>query len=314
MKPTSTSDRAEGAEPEKSPSPKTPVPSGDSGSGHPLAVEDLVKIGGAGIVLCYSVGLVVVNSYLLPYGVSDFNLLRARFAFTGLLVFAILAISTGCVLMFVSLMRDAVQSARYREYRPRKRISEALGNTYLAIMFFLAPLLVFRFAFGESWMTSLAGYVFNFFLGIIVIFAIFFLRRKSKASAHSRDSQATDGGVSTPDARRRPRPYEWSYYGILGMFLIPYIFIVTGYFSMDVFPKVPVQLGGTRGQAVQLLISHDSAAGLRQLGIPMAAGSDTTKSLKLLFTGDDFYLVESGIGQDFVLKSEIVDGIDPDPS
>jgi len=62
---------------------------------------------------------------------------------------------------------------------------------------------------------------------------------------------------------------------------------------------------------VKLLIGHDSVQGVRDLGIPIQVGGETTAKVQLLFTGDNFYIVQYG-SRTFVLMSDIVKGINPE--
>ncbi len=62
-------------------------------------VEAATRLGAAGALLLYALGLLTVNTYLYRVGISDFSLLRARFILTGALTVVpiVLALMVGLV-------------------------------------------------------------------------------------------------------------------------------------------------------------------------------------------------------------------------
>jgi hypothetical protein len=48
-----------------------------------VTLEDAIKVAGAGVAVCYAVGLVVVQLYLISIGVADFSLVQTRYVLTG---------------------------------------------------------------------------------------------------------------------------------------------------------------------------------------------------------------------------------------
>lgn len=277
--------------------------------------EGLTKTAGALAIVSYASGLVVVNAYLLPYGVSDFNLFRARFVFTGLLVVATLVVATAGPLAGFYLARSAIRGFPEpllnisRKSRRRSRSAAwfmRIDFGFVAFLFLAAPPVVFVLAFRQ---TPLGGVVLYLVAGVsggILFLAIAFARGGLKrAENHRAERPDKDGDRDTP-----PR---WLFYGLLSFFLLPYLYFLATHFAQDVYPRVPEQMGGGRPQMAQFLVQHDSVAGLSELGVPMSdTDSDTTVALFLLFRGETFYLVQEELTQKvFVLQADIVSGLRP---
>jgi hypothetical protein len=275
--------------------PQAKAESANAEIGHPHikipSVDVLAKVAAAAIIACYAVGLLAVNIYLLPYGVSDFNLFRARFVFTGLLLVSIFLLSTICPIFALAFaLGEWRKKGGGKDHFP-----STLGRfrvAYTAIAFLAIPFFVLFLLLNRAWRPSLEGYGVNALLGVILAAGLWLVRR----------------------ARERYRWTSWgmiSVYGLIASGVLVGIYAVVIYFSGSVYPNTPTQLGGSHGQVVRFLIGHDSVQGVRDLGIPIQVGSETTAKMQLLFTGDDFYIVQYG-SRTFVLRSDIVEGINPE--
>jgi hypothetical protein len=275
--------------------------------------EGLTKAAGALAIISYASGLVVVNAYLLPYGVSDFNLFRARFVLTGLLVVATLVVATGSPLAGFLLARSAVRGFPKpllkvgREPRKRSRVAAwflRIDCAFIAVLFFVAPPVIFVMAFGQTLLGSALLYLFAGVTGGILLLAVAYAQGRLKRAEESRTGWPDQNG----DDSRLPR---WIFYGLLSFFLFPYLYFLATRFAQEVYPRIPEQMGGGRPQIAQFLVKHDSVAGLSELGVPMSeSDSDTTAVLFLLFRGENYYLVqEEATREVFVLQADIVSGL-----
>jgi hypothetical protein len=276
--------------------------------------ESFTKSAGVLAIVAYASGLVVVNAYLLPYGVSDFNLFRARFVFTGLLVVASLVIATACPLAAFQLVKAVVprSNARWsiRATQPagaRSRVgfyAIRINQVVVACMFLAAPVVLFGVAFRQDMSGGLSLYLFAAVSGGLILLALAFARGTGKAVGGKRR-------VLKSRAREQLSYPDWIMYGLLAFFFIPYLYLFATYFAGDVYPQVPEQMGGGRARLAQLLMEHDSVAGVVELGVPMSQSeSDTTARLFLIFRGEDYYLVEDpDAGALFVLQSDIISGL-----
>jgi hypothetical protein len=304
-----------------SPPEKTP-PNEHESDKTALTVEQLAKLGAAILVLCYGVGLLVVNSFLLHYGASDFNLFRARFIFTGLLVLTVVGLSTVCPLAFYHLSRTWFRTPKWFQ-KKYATIDSVMAWDYLLIglVILLIPYVIFRFLLGQSDFGSLEAYWLCGITGGIILLAWSFrvairggVKKKAGAKVKSRRSNKSQESDIKPKRLSKlgeNMPPYWTVYSMLGIFFLPYVFLMIIYFSQHVFPSVPAQLGGARAQQVQLSIASDAVAELRTLGLPfLSRTSDVTKNINLLFAGEDFYLVQSG-NDSFVLSDDDVNGVKP---
>jgi hypothetical protein len=257
-----------------------------------IQIDTATKIGAAVFVACYAIGLLEVNIYLLPYGVSDFNLLRARFVLTGLLVVGAIAVCTVCPFIAYVILRYVKSSMTKTKGGRVSRLSW-IPALLAPLCLLVIPYEILHSTLRQTQHNSLIEYFVNSFFGLFVLVLIQFMRRDAIKGMMEMRSAAVTFGISI-------------------VVIVVYIIFVSTIFATYIFPRIPIQFGGARGQYVQFLIEHDSVQGISQLGIPIQGNTDSTKSVALLFTGDSFYLVEYN-RHVFVLMTSIVTGIDTDP-
>ncbi|MBA2558864.1 MAG: hypothetical protein H0V07_03080 [Propionibacteriales bacterium] len=241
-------------------------------SPQPLSVESLTKLAGAGVILAYATGMVVVNAYLLSFGVADFSLFRARFIITGLVFLGIIFVSSGCPLvawrLFTSLWRGSHKPAfdmrfAIRRRKPSSRSSEPIhriNEVFLSVIFLAIPVatrallniplhltfVIYFFAAVTGLLLSMAGYVF------IV------MRRNRDIDTVSSPVNSSRGVRTMP---------LWLFAAALSVFLVPYVGGTVYIFSSNVYSHIPEQFGGASPTDQVLSIKNDDVAGVRQLGI-----------------------------------------------
>ena len=282
-----------------------------------LTIEDAAKLAGAAIVLLYGTGLLVVNAFLLQYGVADFNLFRARFIFTGLLIAGLIVISTVCPIWSGLLLRYYCRTRKLpvRPEDKRKRDMQKLLVVGSAWIFLFIPFFVIGFLLLQPLLICLLVYGVFAAFGFLIVWITVPLLRTPKRDKTSESSQNSVNDTSEHDKTARKNAAEppwWIDYGsqVALAFVFAFLMVLTA--AKAVLPNVAEQFGGARGHSVQLLISHDSVAGVQQLGISMNPKMDTTNNLDLLFTGEDFYVVRCG-GSIRVLMANLVAGVNPQP-
>ena len=272
----------------KQPQDAGPAPNGPTLPGIP-PIEDLTKLAAGALAACYAIGLLAVNTYLLPYGVSDFNLFRVRFILTGLLVVGTIVFSVTLPLLIVAMIISRKKIGDTQLSTFTTRLLE-LNTILVYVIFAFVPPIFFLLFLHLTPLRSLEGYSLNVLVGGILIGVSYVIVRSWK----------TAGSF-------------WSkcLYILFGAFFIiaPLTYALV-FFSTYVFPRVPVQWGGSQGQEVELLIKHDSVAGISQLGVPMEDDLDKTKYVQLLFTGESFYIIADK-GHVFVLMSDAIAAIYP---
>jgi hypothetical protein len=265
-----------------------------AGRAAPLTVESLTKTLGAAALVAYGVGLIVVNAYLLRYEVSDFGLFRARFVLTGTLFLSAVAVATVCPLTAAIILVLTWRS----EWLPvgSRKMSNfvRMDFTLVAAMLVAVPFAVFRYALGQAAADSAFLYFGAATLGGLGSLGGFILKAGGKPS--SRAAQRSPG----------PRLPAWTSLPVLGLFFVPYLFLVMSRFATAVYPTVAEQLGGARPTDVTLLVEHDAVASVRALGVPLA--EDGTARVRLLFHGEGFYVVEGSFGS-VVLRADAVLGV-----
>lgn len=314
----STTDSAEKTDKVQATPPATTSSPKGTPSSHPLTLEDLAKLGAASVVLCYGVGLLIVNAFLLPYGVTDFNLFRARFIFAGLLVLIVMGIATICPSIFITFIHTFRRRPKWPTITEgstskKEKISKTevyITWNYLIVagMLLIVPYFIFRYPLNQTPAASVEGYFISAVCGgcILLAWYQFSITRRGKPPLKFGSKR-----VRRKRTRRYKVPPAWTMYGLIGFFFIPYVFWTISYFAQQVFPTVPTQMGGAQAQQVKLLISPDSVAGLQKLGIPVSKeNADVTIAMYLLFTGENFYVVQSSGGV-FILQDADVMAINP---
>jgi hypothetical protein len=272
-------------------------------------IDSIARLVGGMAVICYGTGLIVVNIYLMRFGVSDFNLLRTRFIFTGLLVVLMVTLATMLPLSAYHLCKEAWIGAISSDDagRPARHPSLLLrlNSVLVGLLLALLPLMLNRFGLRQSWAAAAEEYVFAAVLGAFAL-----VGRSARASRRGPSSGTDD--PPGPAEERTARQSPWVVYVILGCFVFPYLALVVILFTANVYPTVPAQLGGGAEPAVQLVLTQDVVEGLQRSGLPMAApGAGVTTTLDLLFRGEDFYVVADPTGQVFVILEDSVLAVKP---
>jgi hypothetical protein len=261
--------------------------------------------------MLYVVGLLTTNAYLYSLGVADFSLLRARFVLTGVVTLMPLAIALVGGLYaadeIAALGGAAAGAARVSRWVLRDvGIPVALFFLLFCFLFWYAadndPLAAARAAALLSVTCAVTVVV---LLGGLAIFQL--TSRRSGGSLPRRRSEAFGqftAWVGIPGA-----VVETVVLAVAGPLLVlTYI----GWFGQYLYPVIPEQLGGGQARVVQLLIASEAIPAARELGLQVAQDAPVTPPIKLLWEGDEIYVlhVPSPQGQAIVqLASDLVDGI-----
>jgi hypothetical protein len=248
---------------------KTPAPT--------RSMESLLKLAAAVAAAIYALGLVIVNLYLLRFGVAEFNLLRPRFIITGVLALVALTLPYVCIAVLAWLWR-AMSQPKLAIWRRLYGITLSIP---IALMCILAPFVVYTTPiFGLHALQALGLYAISVIVGVYIVVAV----------RWTKEIQKPGWRPTHPDADPwlgRTLALGSSRAGVVG-FLLLYTF----YFASVVYPHAPEPLGGSRPRDVRLVVKADSAAALRELAVPMSApGGQLTEPIELIFQGQGFYLV-----------------------
>jgi hypothetical protein len=211
-----------------------------------------------GVGLLYAVGLIVVNLDLAVYGVTSHDLARPEYVLVGVL-WALLATPSIGSVAFLSHARERF---RRREYGPV--VTYALIVLLLGVVLPLATALFFVASAPETVLPkALAVAVTNVAAAGTFWFFTWLSRPSSQASSAARtDAMAlAESALSVVVA-----------VVMLGIMLTFGLLI----YSYELFPHLGRHFGGGSRPVVELLLTADSGAGIRELGLPMRLSGDSS--------------------------------------
>jgi hypothetical protein len=296
-------------------------------------------------LLAYLTGLVVVNTYLVSFGVSEFNLLRPRFVATGLLLLAVVVLATGCTCVGAWLLHYAFWPRdRLTVHHPNgfARAGLRLSGVGNAALFLVVPYVCFRLLLVQDHEGATLLYVGAALVGWLLILGLWFVQTRAiqqvdgtpavettpgdaavevepepqaTGEEHAPEKPAAQEGWMVVRARLlrllTPRPNRDLPLAVglamVAVFLIPYLYLTVLFFVEGVYPRVPEQFGGGQPQTVQLLLDKDAVAGLRTLGVNIAPGV-TTAEVELLLTTDSYYLIRDA-GEIYSVDEALVQAV-----
>lgn len=265
---------------------------------------DLAKESASIVAVVYAIGYLVVTFRLSQFGVVPVAWLRVQYLAAGiwcLIPFALFscALSLGGLVFFEPWMRSWSRGVmdvprRTLNYRYVK------GSVLSAVMLFCAFSLISRFLERFLSLPGSSGwwkpsYDITLKLGLL---AVFTAAVTLVAIAPTPDAKEDAAGKALSQ-------FLWNVLWIFGAIAlwIRYIF----YFSLTVYPTIPLTLGGGRPQAVVFIIDPTEHSS------PVLADSSRTHSIpyKLLLQTENSYVVESPTKGEKVIefKQESVRGM-----
>jgi hypothetical protein len=270
----------------------------------------LERVGKAGIVVLaslFALGLLVTNTYLLQFGLSEFGLLRARFVLTGLLTMFPTMLNLGCLALAYWIITEF--SGQFRHLPAR--LALACNALIVVVIGFALPVAIFGFVFIEieihenQLAEALLVWVISFLP--ILPFLLVIVERTVKSIHHRR----SDTGMMDMEEAARTTPAPRNLPVMLALPMTILAFLVVGGFYVELFarhiyPNVPEQFGGGRPYEVQLLFRGDSTDAVARMHIPVMAGSTLSEPLTLLWHSDSGLMVEVPFeNEDYVI---LIDG------
>jgi hypothetical protein len=256
----------------------------------PRDIEAITRSATFLAVLAYAVGLVVVNAYLFSLGVADFDLLRPRYIATGLLLMGITLGVTASALfasgnLLIFIFRRGVPFV--------ERVFGLLDALAAALMVSI----FLYYSLGRSWTATFVLYALGSAVGYSVLRIVHIARSPSRSFEYSPSSSSLPRWL-----RRRLKSYKpwepplapkWLSYFSWGGLLIVFSFALIVFFATYILPIVPEQFGGVKPRQAELLVSSEAKALFGELGIPLSEEqSHMTTSLRVLFEGNDYYVVQ----------------------
>lgn len=242
----------------------------------------------------HGLGFVVVNMYLLRYGVSESDLFGGRYAFAGAVLLLTLALAT--VIPLVA-WRLTVLYARDRATRRRD---------WMAMIVCAAGLLAGSVQFFSALLGSdVAGAVILFGLAAITGLGVMRLAR----------------AVADPVwLLRKPRPgvpnaqltgmTKFAMRATIALMAVLILCLYVSAYAGVVFPNLSESIGGGRGPQTSLVVDGPGAAALRAAGVEMTgADGNVTPPVRIAFSGSRIYVLDvPGSARDVILDKDRVMG------
>ena len=250
--------------------------------------NDLAKLGARVVVAVYVVGYLVVTFRLAQYGVTSVTWLRPLYLAAGIWCLLPLALfSAALAFVALQLVEPWIQHSmdvpkRTRIYR-YLRGSLQSGGCLILLFESISTLLDGRLGASTSSGWWRPSHSITLKLGLLAISAVgLTLFAIAPLLRTARTSQEEEKRVDRDVAR-----FSFQVLVCFGTFALWLKYI--SYFSIAVYPVIPIALGGGKPQSVVFII--DSA----EHGSPVLADNSRTHSIpyKLLLQTEDSYVVES---------------------
>src|SRR5215204_3813447 len=111
----------------------------------PAHIEQIGKAAIVVLASLFALGMLVTNTYLLQFGLSEFGLLRARFVLTGLLTTFPTMVNLGCLALAYWIITGF--SGQFRHLPAR--LAHICNALIMVVIGFALPVAIFGFVFIE---------------------------------------------------------------------------------------------------------------------------------------------------------------------
>lgn len=287
--------------------PTKPEPVDDAASsffsemyGH---VEKTGKVSFVVLALLFALGLLVTNTYLLQFGLSEFGLLRARFVLTGVLASFPTVVNVGCLALAYVVTRDV--NARFAN--KSRHVKDGADLVILLAIGALLPIVVLGVVFRKAEFTD--SQIFDALLlwsiGFLPIlpFSLVAADRMIRAYRHRHTGlfELETELLAPPRSSRFKLPLMISIVlSAIGLLISGLLYVEL--FVRHVYPNVPEQFGGGQPHQVQLLFRPDSVEDVARMHIPIEPGATLSEPVTLLWHGNSGLMVRVMYeGEDYVI-------------
>ncbi len=269
------------------------VPGAGMSSTEGVELAGVAKILAAATAISYVVGVFVTNSYLLEYKVADFDLLRPRLVFSGVVALFFPAAIAGMLQIFVVLGR----------WRSINWFARVLALLFLTLLSLLGPGLQLSYhvpvmaAVTQSAATVAATFATR---------ALYAVVKPDRASPAFQGAFRIIQGPRVQDSARSTR--QMLAVGLATLTAtagLAYLFS----FARFSLPHIPVQYGGLASRPAVLVVADAAAAGcLAEAGVSMEGLR--TKPVALIYEGQTYILIGvkkgAGIGNVIRVRKDAV--------
>lgn len=224
----------------------------------------------------YIVGMIEINANLLQYGVSDFNILRARYLMTGALTLGFFA----TIGLLISLASYPISLAVNNK-------SWSLRIFYgLWVCLFVSLAIKGVSIFAAISIASSAWTTLSVTLCIAGTFLLLWELGSAEGIVIWREGLRTTEPAH-PIIEKLAAPTGLVIYSVLALILY------LSFFSSKVLTSIPAQFGGMQPEAVTLIVNSGYDNRLTTNGIPVDSATHSVR-LVLLYESQDFVLVRRG--------------------
>jgi hypothetical protein len=271
----------------------------------PFDFERIGKIGAALAGLLYATGLLTVNAYLYQLGISEFDLLKAKYIYTGALVLSPIVFCTLAPFFAVHMYRS--ERAKKSDPSPKSRISKFLnpnpgpaGAWQQAVVWPTIPYVVFL-GVAVAMDDMRAEYLWK-----VLIFYIASLM--TGIMAYGTFALLTERNPIKRDPSKPPPSRIIAFGGVL--FFVGYFAWYLNLFTKNVYPRIPEQFGGGRPRLVQLLVKKEMLEEAKQLGFPASKDRSLSEPVWLLFEDKDVYVLRTPDSRVVQLNRDVFRGLE----
>jgi hypothetical protein len=234
----------------------------------------LGKMGVAATGLAYVIGVFSTNAYLQEYKVADFDLLRPRLVFSGVLALSFL----GSIVGMVQIVALVVRSRRASWF------ARILALLFLSLLAILGPGLQLASHVPATAVGAQVGWGVTMVTAAFFLFSLIRLNEAGDALRSALRKLSITGRAAKDGLAQNTLALGLA--TILAMATLQFLYL----FAKFSLPNMPVQYGGLASRPALLVAASDDAVrSLREAGVRMNGG--TTSPVALVYEGQSYFLI-----------------------
>jgi hypothetical protein len=221
---------------------------------HKELLETIVKITAFGAGFSYFAGLLIINFYLVKFGFHEFSLLNVRYALPGLVAIISFTVLFASIYFFVEAIINLFTGEKDFREETRPLTENILFPLALIVLVFLTYLTIRKDELScklgqiaSDFLDLSFSAFFSVVISIILIYLIFPFPRKKIIREFTRPLKVN---YSSKDITQNI---------ILFIIILNMFLTYLNQFSINVFPFLPIQLGGSKTQDLTLSFKSGSS-------------------------------------------------------
>jgi hypothetical protein len=246
-------------------------------------IDPVTKLVGLFLGMCYVIGLLIVNSHLQRYGLSEFGLLRVEYAMAGASWF-LLVVATGSSLKYMLYRIKLIKG--FGSFLWVLLLILVWSNLLFAMVGYLSEWVLAGSLQWATWRCA-AILVFQWMFGWGVIEVL-------RNIAQKRVVQPWWSVLPSPVGRVLARTQRDQVHSLLSI-LFSFLFALWLY-SLYVYPYLSPTFGGGRPQEISMVVKPEEVVMIRALGFTVGDNRVTTPVTMIVET-PDFLLLKPTNGK-----------------